>query len=486
MCRSRAFALAAALGLGVSIAGQPQFDENVSRQLAGSILVGGKSYQYVAELTDTFGSRLTGSSSYQRAADWAVVQFRAAGVTRVATEPFTIARGWERGPARGRIVSPLEQPLHLESLGWMPSTPDEGIEAEVVAVTDLSPDRIAAQASLNGRIALIAASGGGDPAARLKLRDHVDVRLRDAGAIAVLWPDSEPNNVLAARSSGFGTEIGVLPSAHLGREDAQLIRRLLEKGAVRIAFELRNRASAGPVTVHNVIAEIRGRERPDEWVIVGAHLDSWDFATGAQDNGTGVAMALEAARAIAAVGRAPRRSIRFALWGGEEQGLAGSLAYVRAHEAELERCIANINTDGGSGRVRGFLTPGRQDVATAMRPLSETLLAGLGAAGLDQSMRYAFQSDDGPFILRGIPALDLNPEEPKYEEVHHKTSDTIDKVDRHDLAVGAAAVAIAAYAIADAPQPIAPHLDRAGIAAMLAAALIDRVLEMYGMWKPGS
>jgi Zn-dependent M28 family amino/carboxypeptidase len=299
----------------------------------------------------------------------------------------------------------------------------------------------------------------------------------------VLWPDADSNNVLSARSRGFGTEIGVLPSAQVGREDAQMIRRLLDKGAVRIAFELHNRVSADPVTVNNVIAEIRGRERPDEWVIVGAHLDSWDFATGAQDNGTGVAMVLDAARAIAAVGRAPRRSIRFALWGGEEQGLVGSLAYVLAHEAELGRCIAVVNTDGGSGRVLGFLTPGRQDVAAAMQPLSQTLLAGLGAAGIDQSMRYAFQSDDGPFILHGIPALDLNPEETKYEEVHHKSSDTIDKVDRHDLAVGAAAVAIAAYAIADAPQPIAPHLDRAGIAAMLAAARMDRVLEMYGMWK---
>jgi Zn-dependent M28 family amino/carboxypeptidase len=197
-------------------------------------------------------------------------------------------------------------------------------------------------------------------------------------------------------------------------------------------------------------------------------------------------MVLDAARAMAALGRAPRRSIRFALWGGEEQGLVGSMAYVRTHEADLVHCIANINTDGGSGHVRGFLTPGRHDVAAAMRPISQTLLAGLGAGALDESMRYAFQSDDGPFILNGIPALDLDPDEAKYEEVHHKASDTIDKVDRHDLAVGAAAVAIAAFAIADAAQPIAPHLDRQAIAAMLAAARMDRVLQMYGMWKPGS
>jgi len=148
--------------------------------------------------------------------------------------------------------------------------------------------------------------------------------------------------------------------------------------------------------------------------------------------------------------------------------------------------VANINTDGGSGRVLGFFTPGRRDVAAAWRPLGRALLADLGAADIDLSMRYAFQSDDGPFILRGIPALDLNPDDSKYDEVHHTTSDTLDKVDRRDLAIGAAAVAIAAYAIADAERPIAPHLDRAAVAAMLTAAHMDRLLQVYGLWTPAS
>lgn len=471
-------------GLCAALAGQPQFDTAVSRQLAGSALVDGHAYEYVSELTDTFGSRMTGSRAYERAAEWAGAQFRAAGVSHVAVEPFTIARAWERGAARGRIISPIEQPLHLESLGWMPSTPEGGMEAEVVVVSDLRPEKIAAQTSLKGRVALVAATGGGDAGERFQLRQHLDERLRSAEAIAMISADGAPNNVLAARSPGNGTDIGVLPAAQVGREDVEMIRRLLEKGPVRIAIEWRNRISPGPVTVNNVVAEIRGRERPDEWVIVGAHLDSWDFATGAQDNGTGVAMVLDAARAIAAVGRPPRRSIRFALWGGEEQGLLGSRAYVTAHANELARCVANVNTDGGSGRVRGFFTPGRPDVADAMRPLSDALLAGLGANGLDESMRYAFQTDTGAFILHGIPTLDLDPDEVPHEVIHHKANDTIDKVDRHDLAVGAAAVAIAAYAVADAPQPIARRLDHAGIAAMLAAVRMDRVLQLRGMWNP--
>src|SRR5204862_7410889 len=141
-----------------------------------------------------------------------------------------------------------------------------------------------------------------------------------------------------------------LPAAQIGRDDATAIRELLRRGPVRIAIELRNRVTPGPITVRNVIAELRGRESADEWVIVGAHLDSWDFGAGAQDNATGVAMVVEAARAIAAWTDRPRRSIRFALWGGEEQGQLGSGAYVSAHEAELDGCIANLNADAGTGR----------------------------------------------------------------------------------------------------------------------------------------
>ncbi len=241
------------------------------------------------------------------------------------------------------------------------------------------------------------------------------------------------------------------------------IRRLLDRGTVRVAIDLRNRISPDEVTVPNGIAEIRGRERPDEGILGGAHLDSWDFATGAQDNATGVAMVLEAARAIAASGNPPRRSIRFALFGGEEQGQLGSAAYVRAHERELDGCIAMLNTDAGTGRTIGWTVPGRADVALAVQPLAQAVLADLGAATFDQSLQYAFQSDGAPFLLAGIPMLDLNADDSKYEEIHHKATDTIDRVDARNLAIGAATVAATAWALADAPKRIAPRLDRRAV-----------------------
>src|SRR5262249_40870735 len=142
-----------------------------------------------------------------------------------------------------------------------------------------------------------------------------DLAMKNAGALALLFPDIDHQNRLAARVREFGGDIALLPSAGIARDDAELLRRLMTRGSVRISLAWRNTVSTGRITVPNVIAELKGRERPDEFIIVGAHLDSWDFAVGAQDNATGVAMVIEAARAIVALGRPPRRSIRFALWG---------------------------------------------------------------------------------------------------------------------------------------------------------------------------
>src|SRR5262249_10350651 len=191
--------------------------------------------------------------------------------------------------------------------------------------------------------------------------------------------------------------------------------------------------TSGPMQVNNVVAEIPGREKPDEWIIIGAHLDSWDYGTGAQDNGSGCAMVLEAARAIAAFG-APRRSIRFALWGGEEQGILGSAAYVKSHKAELGKCVAALNTDNGAGHPKGWKVEGRNDLAEAMKSISSDLLEDLGAGG--RSQETTFDTDHAHFMLKGIPVLDLWVDMSHYGEVHHKSSDTIDKVDAHNLAAG--------------------------------------------------
>lgn len=433
------------------------------RELARSSVGGGKSFEYASELT-AIGPRVSGTAAYQRAAEWAADRFRAMGIARVVPEPFTIERGWERGSARARIVAPMDRALRVASLGWTPSTPEGGFAADVVAITGFSLDASAPQRSLQGCVVLLPEGeppGDVDTAART--RHALGVELQTAGVLAILSPDSGADNLLSARGFGLGGVLGVLPAAQIVRDDATLLRELLARGPVRISLELTNRVTAGAAAVTNVVAEIPGRERPDEWVIVGAHLDSWDFGTGAQDNATGVAMVLEAARAIASLKQPPRRSIRFALWGGEEQGQLGSTTYARAHASELDRVVAHLNADAGTGRIIGWTAPGRADVVTALRPLTQDFLNELGAGTFDQSLRYAFQSDGAPFILAGIPTLDLNADDARYEEIHHKAADTVERVDARNLAVGAAAVAATAHAIAQAPGRIAPRLDRRAV-----------------------
>ena len=257
--------------------------------------------------------------------------------------------GWQRGSAHGEMLAPIQRPLHLESLGWAPSTPDGGVKGEVIVLDDVAADVIKGKADqLKGKVVIlntekIFANGWQKVLGAVMAAPE---NLKNVGAVAMIFPDSAKNNVINATSLDWGGHMSVLPGAELGMEDSALIRRLLEKGPVSIRFELHNTTS-GPTQVNNVVAELRGRELPDEWIIIGAHLDSWDFGTGAEDNGTGSASVLEVARALAAAGKAPRRSIRFALWGGEEEGLLGSYVYVQAHLGEISKCVAVLNTDNG-------------------------------------------------------------------------------------------------------------------------------------------
>jgi carboxypeptidase Q len=458
-----------------------------SASLAGSVLVGGHSMQYLRGLADGFGGRLSGSNAYERSAEWAAAQFRAAGVKDVRLEEWTLDNTWQRGTeARGRITAPVERRLNVESLGWSPSTPAGGVRGEVILVSDITPEGIRSQAArIKGRVVMldIGRLFAQNIWKAFQLVIASQPIFKEVGAAALIFPESTANNAHSARSLNWGATIAPLPEAEFGMEDAKLIKRLLQEQPARpvtVEFSYENRTAARTVT-HNVVAEVRGRERPDEWVIVGAHLDSWDFGTGAQDNGAGVAQVLEAARAIASMPRPPRRSIRFALWGGEEQGLLGSAAYARAHESEMKTCIAALNTDNGAGHPKGWQYEGREDLKAALEPFGE-LLAGLGGEGLSEET--TFDTDHGHFMLAGVPALNLWVDMTHYDEIHHKASDTVDKVDEHDLALGAAVLAVTAYAIAEQPEPFAPRLDHNAVAEILKKAGLDEFLTLIGVWKP--
>lgn len=461
----------------------PRTAEDDAARITGQLLVSGQAFALLEELGDRFGARLTGTPAYVKSAEWAAGKLRSYGLT-ARLEPFAIARTWVRGPARARVLKPFEAPLHVESMGWSPPTVKGGVRGELVVLKDYSPEALA-KVSLKGKI-VMPMRGGRSPGAPPNPKAFLAVlkgreAMAEAGVVALLMPSTEEliNNVVS--TGGAGKEGGLLqiPSAAIGYEDARMLARRAEKGPITVELELGNRT--GPAgQPPNVIGEIKG-ERTDEYVIVGAHLDSWDFATGSQDNGAGVVQVLDAARVLAKMGRPPKRTIKFALWGGEEQGLLGAKGYVKAHEGEMAGCVAVLNTDNGAGHPEGWKVQGRADLETGLTPISNKLLAGLGAGKLDKTV--TFDTDHAPFYLAGVPALDLLVDAGNYRQVHHKVSDTLDKIEAHNLASGAAVLAVTAWAIAEAPERVAPRLERAQVEKALEEAGYLEVLRAYGAWK---
>jgi hypothetical protein len=437
------------------------------------------------ELTDTIGPRVTGSAAYNRAADWAAAKFREAGLSNVHFETFTIQNGWQRGPALAQLLAPVARTLRVEPVGWTPPTPGE-LTSSVLVLSNHTASAIKERNDIRGRIVLLELSraNGGDGGESPTNALQILPLLKEKGAAAVLFPDSLPNNVLGDSTDlGFGlAQVLPLPCVEIGMEDAAYISRLAKHGDVRMGVRVDTQVT-GPLEVHNVLAEIPGREKTDEWVLLGAHLDSWDLGSGAQDNGTGTITVLEVARVLQQLDVKPRRTIRFALWGGEEQGLIGSTSYVKAHRgSDLSRCVTVVNTDDGSGHPWGWKLHGRLDVQDAMRPIANELLSEYDAEKL--SVDASYDTDHGPFLLEGIPVLDLLPEEVRYNEIHHKASDTFDKVDPVYAKSDAAVVGMTTYAVADLPRPIAPRLNHHDVEIMLKRTGLYGSLTEIGAWKP--
>ena len=437
-------------------------------QLVGEIMVNGKAYDYDRQLADNIGPRLTGSDNYVHAVSWAVDQFKSLGLSNVHTEPFTMPALWEpEVAATGKILEPRLQTLHIYSLGWSPSTPEGGIKGNVVYVPQLTTEALDAQKDkLRGNIILFDMDSLGEQPTITQILKSL-AHLNDFAPQAILYAGG-PNGSESATAFTFDGTISPLPIAQIGLEDELLIKRMLEHGPVTVQFSFKNRIR--PATqVNNVIAEIPGRELPNEVVIVAGHLDSWHPATGAQDNGTGAATVIEVARAIKATGRPPRRTMRFILFGGEEQGILGSTSYVKHHLADMSNIAAVLISDTGAQPAKGWYVMGRNDEQKALTNI-EPLLTGLGSDKTTQSTEFLFQTDHISFDLLGVPTLVLWNNTDKYFKLHHKASDSFDSVVQADLNQGVATTAVTAYAIADSAQSFAPHYTRTQVEDMLKEA----------------
>jgi hypothetical protein len=411
------------------------------------------------QLTDTIGGRVPGTPAMQNAVAWGVAAFQAAGADSVHTEKFSIPNSWTEGSTQMRVVAPESFQLRVVSVAWAPALPPH-THVPVIDVGQGKPDDFASAALTPGAILLVHSS---------ELKTWKDLfweysraagiidRALQAKALAIAFQSTRPHDLLYRHTNSVHGEIDRIPMLLVAREDASRISRLLQQGQKLFAdISIPNRIG-GPFETANVVAEIHGAEKPGEYVILGAHLDSWELGTGALDNGCNAALVVDALRAIKAAGEKPRRSIRFILFSGEEQGLLGSWAYVKAHHSDMENIAGVVIIDSGTGKVTGFSLGGRKDL---LDPAARLLapLARFGATNLDTTMESG--TDQFDFMLEGVPTFVADQDESNYLINYHATSDTFDKVDLSQLKNQVAETAYLAFALADSPQPVGPRIHR--------------------------
>lgn len=434
-------------------------------------------------LTDVIGGRVTGSPAADKAVGFAVEAFRRAGVDEVHTEKFIVPVGWSEGRTRLEVLSPEPFPVRLVSVGWSPPTPVGGITADIVDVGSGDAAGFSKAGDLaQGAIVLVHTSllvTWDDLFNEYMVDPAIIDRAQKAGAAGIFWMSTRPNLLLYRHTNIVDGQLEPLPQAIVAREDAERIVRFINAGEkVHVHWDMPNLVT-GPVESENVVAEIRGSESPDEFVLLGAHLDSWELGTGALDNACNAAMVIDAARAIHSSGTIPRRSIRFVLFTGEEQGMIGSAAYARSHRAELDRMIAAIIVDSGSGRITGYSLSGRKDILAPLRQALDPV-ASLGAG--DLTLDAELGTDNFDFLLEGVPTLVANQDAANYMLNYHAASDTFDKVDIPQLKKNTAITAVSAYAIADREERIGPRQTRVQIEQLLKQTGLDRQMRLTGFW----
>jgi carboxypeptidase Q len=452
--------------------------------IVGRALISPPLAEDLRKLTDEVGGRVTGTPAMARAVDWAMTALRSAGVES-HTESYTMPLTWSEGATRLEILGGSASPVSLVSEGWSSPTPAGGIEAELVHINEGTPaDFSRAAGRAHGAILLVDApviQTWSDLDNEYDRALPIKERAVEAGARAILWTAARDHRLLYRHTDTVDGELSPLPMATVAREDAMRLARLIDRSPapLRVRLSMPN-VIGGPAQERNVVAEIRGSEKSDDFVLLGAHLDSWDLGTGALDNGCNAALVIAVARAIKSSGIRPRHTIRFVLFSGEEEGFQGSRAYVTQHRAELDNLRAMIVVDSGAGRITGFSLSGRQDVVD---PLKEALstLAPLDIARF--STAGSLGTDNVDFMLEGVPTLIADQEPATYMQNYHAASDTYDKVDLPQLAQNTATIAAVTYEIAERAQPLGARLSRAQITPLLEETGLDKEMKTGGLWK---
>jgi len=425
-----------------------EYRERASR-IIGAALTDDTAYRRLAWLTDRIGHRLSGSEGLERAVAWTLGEMKRDGLDNVRAEKVMVPR-WVRGEESLELVEPAGQKLSMLGLGGSVGTPAGGTTAEAVVVRNFD-ELEALGEKVRGKVVVynVPFTSYGQT---VTYRSAGASRAARHGAVAALVRSVTPVSLQTPHTGSlrYAEDQPRIPAAAITIEGAELLQRMHDRGE-RPRVRLRMGARFLPdAESANVVAEFKGSERPEEIVVVGGHLDSWDVGQGAHDDGGGCIVAWEVARLLKALGLRPRRTIRVVLFTNEENGLRGGTAYRDAHRAEIARHVLAIESDSGVYRPTGFglserASPqARSDVREIAR-----LLSGLRADRIDPDGGGA---DISPIMAEGVTGASLNVDGSHYFDIHHTHADTFDKVDPRELAACVAAMTVMAYVVADMPE----------------------------------
>ena len=426
---------------------------DVAKKLRDTALTDSTAYDFVAALTTEIGPRLAGGPNDQRARDWTVARFKALGFDKVWTEPATYPK-WVRRGEHASIVAPYPQNLVVLALGHSPGTPKGGVSGDIVAFKDFTEFQKADAASVKEKIVYIGyrmhqTRDGHDYGMGSQGRTQGPALAAKLGAKAFLLRSAGTDNDRVAHTGVTQFEKGdpQVPAAAMSNPDADLIERMLATGkTVTVKLDL-DCGMEGSYTGANVIGEITGSEKPDEAVVIGGHLDSWDPGTGAIDDGAGVAIAAGAAHLIGALPHHPKRSVRVVAFANEEAGMFGGHAFAEAHKADVAKFTVGAESDFGSGKVWKLSSKVKPEALGAIDCIMQ-VLAPLGVERGPDNRGHG--GDFGAMGDAGMAIVDLGQDGTRYFDWHHTANDTLDKLDPKDLAQNVAVYAVFAFLAADA------------------------------------
>ncbi len=488
---------------GAEVAVSPAVE--LDRQVIAAVTKGSHLMTDLKYLSDDIGPRLTGSANLELANKWTKGKMEEYGLENVHLEPWEIPVGWERGTASLKLLDgSTVRPLLAASAGWLPGTkgklagPVVMIDAKTKADLEKYKGKLKNAVILRSPPATLAPITDFGPSSSLTFkpgepkkdeakkdeakkeepkndvlpprqsfeelrafrREMADF-LKDEGAVAMLVDSAKPHGLLVTtggwREGDRGTPQEPMVSLFVAHEHYALLHRLATRVGTEppnVEIDVSNKFLPGPITVYNTVGEIRGSDKPDEFVVIGAHLDSWDLASGTTDNGTGSCIVLETARVLAALakqGHKPKRTIRFVLFTGEEQGLYGSKEYVKRHKDEMPKTSVALVHDTGTGKVQGFGLLGREQVRKILEPELVTLKSVDGWKGLIMG-GVTGGTDHWSFHQAGVPGFACSQDMYEYRLTHHTQSDTFDKANEPNLIQGATVMAIATLRIANLPE----------------------------------